>query len=34
MLAVDDYNPLAMKKKNSGPSVWVKKEDDETNKRR
>jgi len=34
MLAVDDYNPLALKKKNSGPSVWVKKEDDETNKRR
>ena len=29
MLAVDDYNPLAMKKKNSGPSVWVKKEDDD-----
>jgi hypothetical protein len=27
MLSVDDYNPLAMKKKNSGPSVWVRKED-------
>jgi hypothetical protein len=28
MLASDDYNPLTMKKKNAGPSVWVKKEDD------
>jgi hypothetical protein len=26
MLAADDYNPLTMKKKNAGPSVWVKKE--------
>ena len=34
MLAVDDYNPLALKKKNAGPSVWVKKEDDESNRRR
>jgi hypothetical protein len=28
MLASDEYNPLTMKKKNAGPSVWVKKEDD------
>jgi hypothetical protein len=28
MLASEDYNPLALKKKNAGPSVWVKKEDD------
>jgi hypothetical protein len=28
MLSADDYNPLTMKKKNAGPSVWVKKEDD------
>jgi len=28
MLAIDDYNPLNFKKKNSGPSVWVRKEDD------
>ena len=27
MLSVDDYNPMNMKKKNSGPSVWVKKTD-------
>jgi hypothetical protein len=27
MLSVDEYNPLALRKKNSGPSVWVKKED-------
>jgi hypothetical protein len=27
MLAVDDYNPMSMKKKNAGPSVWVRKED-------
>jgi hypothetical protein len=25
MLAGDQYNPDAMKKKNAGPSVWVKK---------
>jgi hypothetical protein len=29
MLAVEDYNPLALRKKNQGPTVWVKKEDDE-----
>jgi hypothetical protein len=29
MLSVDDYNPMNMRKKNSGPSVWVKKEDDD-----
>jgi hypothetical protein len=28
MLAADEYNPLTLKKKNAGPSVWVKKEDD------
>jgi len=28
MLAIDDYNPLNFKKKNAGPSVWVRKEDD------
>ena len=28
MLALDDYNPMNFKKKNSGPSVWVRKEDD------
>lgn len=28
MLSSDEYNPLTMKKKNAGPSVWVKKEDD------
>ena len=28
MLSVDDYNPMNFKKKNSGPSVWVRKEDD------
>ena len=27
MLSVDEYNPLALRKKNAGPSVWVKKED-------
>jgi len=29
MLSVDDYNPMNMRKKNAGPSVWVKKEDDD-----
>ena len=29
MLALDDYNPMNFKKKNAGPSVWVRKEDDE-----
>jgi hypothetical protein len=33
MLAVDEYNPMTMKKKNAGPSVWVKKEDDDAKKR-
>ena len=28
MLAIDDYNPMNFKKKNSGPSVWVRKEED------
>jgi hypothetical protein len=28
MLAIDDYNPLNFRKKNSGPSVWVRKEPD------
>jgi hypothetical protein len=28
MLALDDYNPMAFKKKNAGPSVWVRKEED------
>ena len=28
MLALDDYNPMNFKKKNAGPSVWVRKEDD------
>jgi hypothetical protein len=32
MLGSDDYNPLAIKKKNSGPSVWVKKEDPDKRK--
>jgi hypothetical protein len=27
MLSSDEYNPMNMKKKNSGPSVWVRKED-------
>ena len=27
MLASDDYNPMNMRKKNEGPSVWVKKTD-------
>jgi hypothetical protein len=26
MLSADQYDPLTMKKKNAGPSVWVKKE--------
>ena len=34
MLATDDYNPMTMKKKNAGPSVWVRKEGDESNKRK
>ena len=34
MLAVDDYNPLTMRKKNAGPSVWVKKEDDDARGRK
>jgi hypothetical protein len=29
MLSVDEYNPMNMRKKNAGPSVWVKKEDDD-----
>jgi hypothetical protein len=29
MLAIDDYNPLNFRKKNAGPSVWVKKENDD-----
>ena len=28
MLALDDYNPMNFKKKNAGPSVWVRKEGD------
>jgi hypothetical protein len=28
MLALDDYNPMNFKKKNAGPSVWVRKEDE------
>jgi hypothetical protein len=32
MLAVSEYNPSMVKKKNAGPSVWVKKEDDEKKK--
>lgn len=27
MLSTDDYNPMSFKKKNAGPSVWVKKTD-------
>ena len=27
MLSSDDYNPMSFKKKNTGPSVWVKKTD-------
>jgi hypothetical protein len=34
MLAIDDYNPLNFKKKNSGPSVWVQKEDPDKRKNR
>jgi hypothetical protein len=34
MLAVEDYNPLAVRKKNQGPSVWVKKEDPDANTRK
>ena len=26
MLGTDDYNPAMVRKKNAGPSVWVKKE--------
>lgn len=29
MLAADDYNGSLMKKKNAGPSVWVRKEEDD-----
>jgi hypothetical protein len=29
MLAIDDYNPMNMRKKNAGPSVWVRKEDED-----
>jgi len=32
MLGSADYNPSMVKKKNAGPSVWVKKEDDEKKK--
>jgi hypothetical protein len=28
MLAIDDYNPMNFRKKNAGPSVWVRKEPD------
>lgn len=34
MLAADDYNSALMKKKNAGPSVWVRKEEDDSSKRR
>ena len=27
MLSADEYNPMNLKKKNAGPSVWVRKED-------
>jgi hypothetical protein len=33
-MANDEYNPMTMKKKNAGPSVWVKKEEDDSNNRR
>jgi hypothetical protein len=29
MLAADEYNSTLMRKKNAGPSVWVRKEDEE-----
>lgn len=32
MLAADEYNASMMKKKNAGPSVWVRKEDDDRRK--
>ena len=28
MLSLDEYNPMNMRKKNAGPSVWVRKEDE------
>ena len=34
LMANDEYNPMTMKKKNAGPSVWVKKEEDDSNNRR
>jgi hypothetical protein len=33
MLALDDYNPMNMRKKNAGPSVWVRKEDPDDRRR-
>lgn len=34
MLAADDYNASLMKKKNAGPSVWVRKEDDDDRRKK
>ena len=34
MLSTEEYNPLAVRKKNQGPSVWVKKEDPDANTRK
>jgi hypothetical protein len=33
ILAADEYDASLMKKKNAGPSVWIKKEDDDARKR-
>lgn len=33
MLAADEYNASLMKKKNAGPSVWVRKEDDDARRK-
>ena len=33
MLGSDDYDPATLKKRNAGPSVWVKKEDPDARKR-
>ena len=34
MLSTEEYNPLAVRKKNQGPAVWVKKEDPDANTRK
>jgi hypothetical protein len=34
LLTTEEYNPLAVRKKNQGPQVWVKKDDPNTNTRK